>query len=213
MNVEEEIDRLNTTAEENFRQWLASAGMPSDLPPDPRQPLTPEEVRELTARRPPPLPEEMDAAIERIVAAFVAADDPLRDAWRERINTHSRRHLLRFASDMATAAVKLNSAHSIQLGLAAMAMEGGHPVYRERLLPIVKLYHSAVKLNLDTTLLFAWAAALALPGHLRNALKRFPSRPEGQRRLAAFYLREVGTQEDFHYENVPWPETEESQIP
>jgi hypothetical protein len=104
---------------------------------------------------------------------------------------------------MAVKAVKLNSADCIELGLAAVAMEGGRQDYRESLLPVAKLYHSARKLNLDAALLFARAVVITLHGHLRNELKRFPSRPEGEKSLAAFHLREVGEGADFHYENVP----------
>ena len=199
--IEDEIDHLNKAAEENFSRWLVSAG----LPPDPDRPMTLEEIRQLPVRMPPPLPDDVDAVIEKILTAFIAATDAERDAWRERLNTYGRRRLLRFASQMAVTAVRLNSEHCIELGLAAVAMESGRQDYRDSLFPVATLYHSAQKLNLDAARLFARAVALALPGHLRNELKRFPSRPEGQRSLAAFYLREAGEGADFHYENLPWP--------
>jgi hypothetical protein len=197
--IEDEIDHLNQAAEENFSRWLVSAGLPAD----PQRRMTLEEIRQLPARMPPPLPDDMDAVIEKILTAFIEAPDAERDGWRERLNTYGCKRFLRFASHMAVEAVRLNSEHCIELGLAAVAMESGRQDYRDSLFPVATLYHSAQKLNLNVGLLFAQAVALALPGHLRNELKRFPSRPEAQRSLEAFYLREVGTDEDFHYESLP----------
>jgi len=196
VTIEEDIDRLNANAEDNFRRWVVSAGLPAD----PQQQLTPEQVRQLLTGMPPPLPDDLDATIEKIIAAYIAAEDSVRDGWRERLSTYGRKRLLRFASDMAVNAVTLDSAACIELGLAAVAMEGGRQDFRDSLLPVAKLYHSARKLNLDVAFLFARAVVLTLHGHLRNELKRFPSRPEGERSLAAF---EVGTGDDFHYERLP----------
>lgn len=199
MTIEDEIDHLNKAAEENFSRWLVSAGLPADL----KRQTTLEEIRQLPARMPPPRPDDLDVVIEKILTAFIAATDAERDAWRERLNTYGRKRFLRFASDMAVEAVRLNSEHCIELGLAAVALESGRRDYRDSLFPVATLYHSAQKLNLNVALLFAQAVPLALPGHLRNELKCFPSRPEAQRSLETFYLREVGTGDDFHYESLP----------
>ena len=66
-------------------------------------------------------------------------------------------------------------------------------------------YHSAVKLNLDPSPLFAKAAALLAPsGTLQKEMSGFPSRPvHTLHSLEAFRLRERTTDDGFGYESIP----------
>jgi hypothetical protein len=67
--------------------------------------------------------------------------------------------------------------------LTAVVIEAASQDFRDSIVALAKLYHSAAKLGMDTKKAFEEAASLAEPGIVKAELKGFASRPAKDRDL------------------------------
>jgi len=99
-----------------------------------------------------------------------------------------------FARRMAEKAIRDSSPEAIWDGLMALVLENYASDYRDSLIRLMLLYHSATKLGLNVEALFARAAALALNPDVAMGVRSFPLRPPANRSLAAFFYKNLATE-------------------
>jgi hypothetical protein len=190
MDLEAAIDRLNTLAEPSAE----------DL-----RPLSPDELRELLnnpRKRERSIPAE--EAMSAIVADFRNADQATRRSITSRLSPHARRKFLGYAAIMAVLAVRQNSPALIEQGLVALVIEDGGDDWRDSLIALFQIYHSAIKLGMDAEKTFAEFARLAEPGVMKKAIHDFPLRPPESRSLRAFCMEEEMGEDGFRYRHISW---------
>jgi hypothetical protein len=188
MTIDDVIDRANAIAAETFKRWVSLRTL--------------EDARNLV-KMPPLPPDQFDEVISSIIEDFRTSDPASRKAISSRLNRYSQKRLLGYATGMAELAVRRQSPDLVSEGLIALVIEGGREDIRDSVSCLAALYNSAVKLQLDAAKTFADVASLGEPGALQLGMSRFPFRPPKDRGLAAFYLREINTEDGFSYEHVP----------
>ena len=189
MKMDDAIDHLNALAAESVK--------------DDKPMRTTEELREFLKNPPKraysvPLEEAMTAIVE----IFAMADENGRRAITSKLNKPARHGFLGYGADMAVLAVRTQSPTLIDRGLIAFAIEAGAFDWRDSIIALAKLYHSAVKLGMDARKAFEQAARLADPGIIKKEMNGFPLRPPEDRDLKAFYETEEMTDEGFRYKQV-----------
>lgn len=92
-------------------------------------------------------------------------------------------------------------AERVRDALTWHAIEGGEFDYRDNLMVIVLIYHSALRLGLDAVALFDEVAAMA-PPRLAGEIAGFPRREPSHRSLEAFDYREVPMPGGVRYERI-----------
>ena len=89
--------------------------------------------------------------------------------------------------------------------MIALVIEGGSQDWRDSIVALAKLYHSAVKLGMNAQKTFEEAANLADPGIIKTEMNGFPLRPPRDRDLKAFHITEEITEDSFDYkQGIPW---------
>jgi hypothetical protein len=83
-----------------------------------------------------------------------------------------------YGNTAAVEAVRETNAEKVKLGLAALAIENGVFDWRDSLFVLVKLYHSAKKINLDPVAAFRQIAEIAGPESARFFLDFLARPPE-----------------------------------
>jgi hypothetical protein len=167
---------------------------------------TTEELREFFKN--PPRREysvALEEATTSVVKIFEVVDENSRRTIMSRLSSHARNGFLAYAADMAVLAVRRQSPKLIEQGLTAIVIEGASRDFRDSIVALAKLYHSAAKLGMDAKKAFEEAASLADPGILKTEMRGFPTRPAKDRDLKAFYWTEEITEDGFSYKQVlPW---------
>jgi hypothetical protein len=190
--VSDEIAHLNKLAADSVRDQLPMR--------------TTEELQEFFKN--PPRREysvALEEAMTSVVKIFEAADENNRRAITSALSSHARRGFLGYAGDMAVLAVRHKSPALIEQGLTALVIEGASQDFRDSIVALAKLYHSAVKLGMNPRKTFERAASTAEPGVIRTEIHGFPLRRPEDRNLKAFYQTEETTEEGFRYKQVlPW---------
>jgi hypothetical protein len=184
MTLDEAVETLNTLS------------VPT---PEQSRRLSLEEVRDLV-KDPPKQPRSipMEQAMAVIVEAF-------RNGQRTfELTKHARRKFLGFAANMAVLAVRENAPDRIEQGLIALVIEDGGGDWRDSVVVLFQLYHSAEKLGMETAATFAKIAPLANPGIIKKEMTNFPLRPPESRSLKAFCMAEEISEEGFRYRQIPW---------
>jgi len=111
-----------------------------------------------------PLPNPIDVEILKIIDSYIGANDYSRNLLRQEfLRQRQGDALLAFSERMAILAVRENNPQRIFEGLIAHVIEDIRWDYRENLLILVLLYHSAVKIGVDPVALFEKAAGFATP--------------------------------------------------
>jgi len=147
----------------------------------------------------------LEEAMTSVVKLFEAADENNRRAITSALCEHARNGFLGYAADMAVLAVRRKSPVLIEQGLTALVIEGASRDFRDSIVALAKLYHSAVKLDMNPKEAFEKAASLAEPGIIRTEIHGFPLRRPEDRSLKAFHQTEETTEEGFRYKQVlPW---------
>jgi hypothetical protein len=191
VTVYEAIDRLNTLAEEAAK--------------DNRPMHTMEEVKAFLKnppRRPRSVP--MDEAMAFIVGTFRIADEEARRDIASKLSSRARRRFLGYAMNLAVVAVREDTPDLIEQGLVALAIENGGQDWRDSIVALFQLYHSASKLGMDVEATFAKVALLAEPGVIKKEMNGFPQRPPESRSLKAFCMAEEIGEDGFRYRQIPW---------
>jgi hypothetical protein len=190
MKIEEAIDRLNTLAGPTAEET---------------RPLSSEELRELLKtprKRERSIPAE--EATAAIVEEFSDADENTRRSITAKLTSYARSRFLSYAAEAAVLAVRQTSPLLIEKGLVALVIENGGDDWRDSLLVLFQLYHSAKKLGMDAEETFARISLLAEPGVIKKEMRGFPLRPPGSRDLQAFCMAEEEAEDGFRYRQIPW---------
>ena len=98
-----------------------------------------------------------------------------------------------FSEAMAIAAVQHEDKHSVIRGLEALAIENCIADWRDSLLRLVLLYHSAVKIYADPEKLIGEVANLAMKTAQEKLFYPFLARTPEDRQLAKFGVKEGKT--------------------
>jgi len=102
----------------------------------------------------------LEEAMTSVVKVFGAADENNRRAIMSRLSSHARNGFLAYAADMAVLAVSPQSPKLIEQGLTAVVIEGASQDFRDSIVALAKLYHSAAKLGMDAKKAFEKRQAL-----------------------------------------------------
>ncbi len=132
-----------------------------------------------------------------LTAAFASANASDRARGVAALSRDALYVLSAVASYMPVLAVRRESPGLITEGLPALAVMGAAHDVRDLTFYLATLYHSAMKLGIDTGRLFGEIASLASSADLQDAMRTFPSRPPQYRDLSAFFLRETLTDGKF----------------
>jgi hypothetical protein len=192
MRIDDAIERLNKFAEESVKDQVLMRTMEEVLnffknPPKRAYSGPLEEVR------------------SSVVKIFGMADEKGRRSITSRLSVNARNGFLEYAAAMAVLAVRTQAQPLVEQGLIALAIEGGSQDWRDSIVVLAKLYHSAVKLGMDTQKVFEKAARIAEPGVIKREMNGFPRRRPEDRDLKAFRETEEITSEGFAYKHVlPW---------
>jgi len=96
-------------------------------------------------------------------------------------------------------AVRRQSSVLVLEGLTALAAEAGTGSdWRDSMVRLALLYHSAVKLGMDAQSAFEQAAALTV-NDFAEAIRQFPLRPPEKLDLEVWGRKEVMTKDGFDY--------------
>lgn len=148
-----------------------------------------------------PIPCEFDMEISGLVHAFMQA--PL--AEREQVISHMHEDysdwLFAFSVRMAALAVREDSRQHLLEGLVALVLEDYRYDYRDNVVCLGPIYHSAVKIGIDPIKLFAEAASFA-NNRASDVIANFPSRPPEKRGLKAMGYKESSGPDGFRYEQT-----------
>src|SRR6202049_3484788 len=118
-----------------------------------------------------------------VLQLFKAADLPLRARITSRLGRRSKDDLVGHARIMAILAIRRNSPALVLEGLTALAAEAGTGGdRRDSQVSLAQLYHSAVKLGMETTTAFEQAGSLAV-NDFADVIRLFPLRSPEKRDL------------------------------
>ncbi|MET0646312.1 MAG: hypothetical protein ABW208_06795 [Pyrinomonadaceae bacterium] len=132
-----------------------------------------------------PKPNEFDAALADLSRRYAQSDAPERARWRRSISMDEFYTLLEFAKRVAVFGLRERSAARLADGLSAVAMVEQERVdYRDILVTLSLLHHSAARIGESPGKLFADAAALAEPGTAK-LIRDFLKRPAKEKDLRA----------------------------
>ena len=135
--LDDAIERLNALAAEFVKNQV------------PLQ--TTEELLEFF-KNPPQRPYSVlrEEAMTSVVKMFETADDNGRRSITLRLSVSARNGFLGYSVNMAVLAVRNQSPALIRQGLVALVIEGGSQDYRDSIVALAKLHHSAVKLGMES---------------------------------------------------------------
>lgn len=172
MTLDEQVDLLNTLSEPT---------------PEQLRRLTLDEVRELV-KNPPKRPRSipMEQAMAATVEAFRNGDR----STTSKLTKYARREFLGHAARMSVEAVRQNNSDLIEQGLVALIMESGGGDWRDSIIALFQLYHSAVKIGMDAQAAITKIAELAEPCIIKKEMAAFPQRLPASRSLKAFCMEE-----------------------
>ncbi len=144
--------------------------------------------------------------IQRVIAELIEIFGHASPAGRVEMVSQVRREFSTiffwFAREMSELAVRNSSPEAVQTGLLALILENNVSDFRDMLMVLVLVHHSALKLGLDPLQLFDSAAALAVDKQLTEIVSAFPRRLPHDRSLGTFRYEESGQGDSFRYRSV-----------
>ncbi len=147
-----------------------------------------------------PTLERLYEAASALCDIFRTSSASEREALADALGSRGRRLLLSYAWKMAERAVEKNSPELVHKGLTALAIEGGRDDFRDTIMSMVVLHHSACKLGMDVVRAFADAADL-FPAHSwpssAQTLRDYPSRED--RGIECWEISEQATPDGVKY--------------
>jgi hypothetical protein len=146
--------------------------------------------------------ENVQRVVEELCEIFLGASLKLRTAIVSYVRPSYSHKFFWFAELMSWVAVRKSSPEAVRMGLTALIVENNNFDFRDMLMELVLIYHSAVKLDLDPLQLFDSAASLAVNEGLAEIVRAFPRRSPHDRSLATFRYEESGQGESFRYRRV-----------
>lgn len=182
--IDEEIDRFNEAATELQKTEF-------------RRPRTPDGWQRMRRNPPSRDYEKLLNAAAPIIEAFGATNSEERGSVGARLNSDALAILRTFASSVPVLAVRRKLPELITQGLKVLAILGDTDDVRDLCFYLATLHHSAKKLGIDTRTLFNDVASLVTSPYLQKEMRHFPLRLPKDRELAAFYFREVLTEQGY----------------
>jgi hypothetical protein len=156
--------------------------------------------------------ERRGTEVEGAVRAFRAAGPEERAAMNATLSREDAARLAALAREAAEHAVRQGDEDRIRFGLAAVALEGGWPDWRDTLITLTLLHVSARKIGLDADRLFEdEASALAYEpapdrAYFSNAgakiIRSFAGRPARLKELDVMCHEEYDGPDGFAYRSV-----------
>jgi hypothetical protein len=153
-------------------------------------------------RATPETQESVQRAIGELCEVFLGASPEVRAEIVSYVHTEFSTNFFWFAKRMAALGVRRSSPEAVRMGLTALIVENNNFDFRDMLMSLVLIYHSAVKLDLDPLQLFDSAASLTVNEELAEIVRDFPRRSPHDRSLATFRYEESGQGESFRYRRV-----------
>jgi hypothetical protein len=146
--------------------------------------------------------ENVQRVVEELCEIFLGASPELRAEIVSYVRPNYSHKFFWFAELMSCVAVRKSSPEDVRMGLTALIVENNNFDFRDMLMILFLIYHSAVKLGLDPLQLFDGAASLAVNEDLAEIVRAFPRRSPHDRSLATFRYEESGQGESFRYPRV-----------
>lgn len=148
-----------------------------------------------------PIPSAYDLKISDLVKAYVNASFEEREFIQSVFLNRYSSTFFFFSERMACLAVRIKSEQCLFEGLIAHAIEGGKIDWRDNILVISLLYHSAMKIGADPVTLFNMAAEFA-EGEIKEIIKNFPNRAPEDRTIEAMGYVESENEQGFCYKRT-----------
>jgi len=140
--------------------------------------------------------EKLRDALAIFLAQYSELPQHERAAIRSRFGPQHGAKLLRCAQELAIRAIRCNAIDDVALGLLAVALEGIRSDFRNTVVSLCLLHHSAVKLGSDPVPLFHRAAAFGTP-KTRNFILEYLRK--GDKDIRAFAMEEGQGPNGFDY--------------
>lgn len=147
------------------------------------------------------IPSVYDRMISDLLESYVNASAEERKFIRDSFSDKYSFTLFFFSERMACLAVRAKSEKYLFEGLIAHAIEGGKFDWRENILVLSLIYHSAVKLGCDPNVLFKRAAGFA-EEPIAQIIQEFPDRKPEERSIQAMGYEESTDDEGFLYKRT-----------
>ena len=147
-----------------------------------------------------PKPVEMDETLRELSASFLNMSSEQRDEFRGAVSLDEFYTLLEFARRSSVFAVREDNSELIGNGLVAIAMiEAKRTDFRDILVALSLLHHSASKIGMDVRSEFAKAAAIAEPDTAKM-IADFSNRPTDRKCLQSSWgFCEVNSRAEFGF--------------
>jgi hypothetical protein len=145
-------------------------------------------------------------ALQAVLRAFPTLDKRTRKMLTQELASRGQ-WLLAYADEAATQSVRTSNAEELRAGFTALALENGQNDYREVLITLSLLVHSAGKLGISADTLLQEAIAIA-PSPTRKLIRSFFKRTPNMRQILHMGYLEGTSAEGFVYEQLPeeeWP--------
>lgn len=147
------------------------------------------------------IPSDVDRDISLLIDSIVNATNEERQFISSIFTDDYSFTFICFSERMACLAVREKSEKYLFEGLIAHAIEGGKFDWRENILVLSLLYHSAVKIGTNPDLLFNKAAEFA-EGEIREIIRNFPRRAHEDRNIEAMGYVESENEQGFCYKRT-----------
>ena len=144
---------------------------------------------------------EQQGWLQLICDRYLVALPDAREAIRSAVAPEISFLFFLFAKTMSLEAVRQRDGEKLLSGLVAMSIENGTLDWRDSMVMLVLLYHSAVKIQADAVQLLQRAAAISTP-RTRSGLLEFSLRTPEYLSLAKFGFEE-GTDSEGNFAYVP----------
>ena len=148
-----------------------------------------------------PIPCEFDADISELISAFMAASPSEREMMISYMREDYSGWLFAFSVRMAALAVRQRSRRPLLEGLVALVFEDYKYDYRDNVVCLGPIHHSAIKIGVAPNELFTEAASYA-NNQAADVIANFPSRPADERSLKAMGYKESNGPDGFRYEQT-----------
>lgn len=148
-----------------------------------------------------PIPCLFDSKISDLIDTYVNTSSEGQNFIRGVFSHKYSSTFFFFSERMACLAIREKLEKHIFEGLIAHAIENGKFDWRENILVLSLLYHSAVKIGTDPTLLFNRAAAFA-EGEIKKIIQNFPNRVPEDRSIEAMGYVESENEQGFCYKRT-----------
>lgn len=148
-----------------------------------------------------PVPCLFDSKISNLIGTYINANSEEQNFIRDAFSHKYSSTFFFFSERMACLAVREKSEKYIFEGLIAHAIENGKFDWRENILILSLLYHSAVKIGSDPIALFNKAAEFA-EGKIKEIIKSFPNRAPENRSIETMGYVESVNEQGFCYKRT-----------